>query len=177
MNEKYYAMNASAVNFAMNEMVMGMKMDDLLGGTASRPKMVYQRAPRTIEYTEDGGVQFNVRAPEAKTVEVGGRPGTLWGAEKHPLTRGEDGVWTTTLYDIPAGFQYMNYYIDGVETLWPTAPIGWGYGFAVNFVEVPDTEHDFYDVKDVPHGAVRQEFYTSSVTGALRNCWVYTPPK
>ena len=97
MDKKYYGLNASAINFAMNEMQMGMKMDDVLGGTAGRPKMVYQRGPRAIEYLADGGIQFNVRAPEAKTVEVGGRPGTLWGAEKHALTRNENGIWTVTL--------------------------------------------------------------------------------
>ncbi len=176
MNEKKYALNASAVNFAINEVGMGARMDDVLGGNGGRPKILYVRRPRAIEFLPDGGVQFNVNAPDARTVEVGGRPGTLWGAEKHPLVKGEDGVWTTTLYDIPAGFQYMNFYFDGEEKLYNLAPIGWGYGFAVNFVDVPDREHDFYDVKDVPHGAVRQEFYKSSFTGSLRNCWVYTPP-
>lgn len=138
--------------------------------------MLYIRKPRCVELLEDGGVQFNVYAPEAESVAVGGRSGTTWGTERHPLLRKEDGTWTGTFYDIPAGFQYMNYYINGIETLWPHAPIGWGYGFAVNFVDVPDSSTDIYDVKDVPHGAVRQEFYPSSLTGKLRSCWVYTPP-
>jgi len=175
-NKKFRALNASAINFNINEMGMGVKMDDVLGGKSERPKMVYMRKPRTVELLDDGGVQFNVFAPNAESVEVGGRSGTTWGTEKHPLTKGEDGTWTGTFYDIPAGFQYMNYYINGVETLWPHAPIGWGYGSAVNFVDVPDPDCDVYDVKDVPHGAVRQEFYHSTVSGKLRNCWVYTPP-
>lgn len=56
------------------------------------------------------------------------------------------------------------------------APICYAHNRLCNFVDVPDPEFDFYDFKDVPHGAVRCEYYRSSYTGTLRNCWVYTPP-
>ena len=175
---RFRALNASAINFAMPEMQMGVRMDEVLGGEPGekRMRMVYYRAPRAIEYEADGGVRFTVIAPEAKSVEVAGRAGTTWGTERHALTRGEDGTWSAVIRGIPAGFQYMSYFIDGVETLYPRAPIGYGYGFAVNFVDIPAPDGDFYAVKDVPHGAVRQEFYPSTLTGKLRSCWVYTPP-
>ena len=60
--------------------------------------------------------------------------------------------------------------------LYEHAPICYAHNRLCNFVDVPDPEFDFYDFKDVPHGAVRCEYYRSSFTGTLRSCWVYTPP-
>ena len=34
---------------------------------------------------------------------------------------------------------------------------------------------DFYQIKDVPHGSVRREYFYSSVTGEWESCTVYTP--
>ena len=33
----------------------------------------------------------------------------------------------------------------------------------------------FYQIKDVPHGSVRREYFFSSVTGEWESCTVYTP--
>ena len=47
----------------------------------------------------------------------------------------------------------------------------WGSG-----IEVPANDQDFYALKDVPHGQVRQNLYFSKITNAWRRCFVYTPP-
>ncbi len=47
----------------------------------------------------------------------------------------------------------------------------WGSG-----IEVPAKDQDFYALKDVPHGQVRQNLYFSKITNAWRRCFVYTPP-
>lgn len=35
---------------------------------------------------------------------------------------------------------------------------------------------DFYDIKDVPHGEIREHWYFSKVAKSWRRCIVYTPP-
>ncbi len=47
----------------------------------------------------------------------------------------------------------------------------WGSG-----VEVPAKDQDFYALRKVPHGQMRQVFYFSKTSDATRRCFVYTPP-
>jgi enterochelin esterase-like enzyme len=44
-------------------------------------------------------------------------------------------------------------------------------------VEVPAKDQDFYALKDVPHGQVREQLYFSKSNNATRRCFVYTPPE
>ena len=53
---------------------------------------------------------------------------------------------------------------------------GLGSNRVLNYVEVPDVGHDYLLMKDVPHGAIVQEFFKSSVTGKYESCYIYTPP-
>jgi enterochelin esterase family protein len=46
----------------------------------------------------------------------------------------------------------------------------------VSVVQVPGDGPQFYDVKDVPHGAVRIQPYMSKTMGVAREVWIYTPP-
>lgn len=182
MGKNYDTYNASPLNFNLPEMGTGLSrafrdaMRNFDPKKDKMPKMCYKRMPRAVEILSDGGVQFNVYEPDAKTVEVAGLQGSTWGDKRHVLEDVGDGWFSLTLYDMPPGFQYLNYYIDGVEMLYKRAPFCYGFLGAMNFVDVPDPELDFYDYKDVPHGAVRHEYYYSSYTGKVRNCWVYTPP-
>ncbi len=47
----------------------------------------------------------------------------------------------------------------------------WGSG-----VEVPAGDQDFYALKNVPHGDLRQVLYYSTNADAVLRCFVYTPP-
>ena len=47
----------------------------------------------------------------------------------------------------------------------------WGSG-----IEVPAKDQDFYAVKNVPHGQLRDVEYFAKTTGAVRRAFVYTPP-
>jgi enterochelin esterase family protein len=48
----------------------------------------------------------------------------------------------------------------------------WGSG-----VEVPAQDEDFYAVKNVPHGQLREVHYFSKTANATLQCYVYTPPE
>ena len=129
-----------------------------------------------ISITEDGKVRVLYYAPNASSVAIVGIGGSMEGS--FPLQKMEDGsgYWETYLENITPGFHYHTYSVDGVETLNPIAPVGYGCGQAINYFEMPDPLFTDYYCKDVPHGSIRMEQYFSSVTGKMRACWVYTPP-
>ncbi len=125
----------------------------------------------------DGRVTFRVAAPNARKVQVqpGGDDNGL-GKGPIDLVRGDDGAWTVTTPPVVPGFHYYWLLIDGVAANDPSSETYFGWGKQTSGIEVPEPGVDFYDAKDVPHGAVRIEWYHSKVTGQWRRAYVYTPP-
>ncbi|HEX2855306.1 MAG TPA: alpha/beta hydrolase-fold protein [Opitutaceae bacterium] len=114
--------------------------------------------------------QFRIKAPNAKEVAVSiGKPLTV--------TKSEDGVWTITTSPLDVGFHFYRVLIDGANVADPASEIfrGGGGGGLSSAVEVP-TGEDFHELKDVPHGEVRERWYFSKITQAWRRIFVYTPP-
>jgi len=129
-----------------------------------------------VRYLEDGGVEFNYFTPNAKSVRVEGLGGSM--PQKYDLHPAGGGFWQAVAHDIAPGFHYIHFTVDGVQTTNPRAPFGYGCFESINFLEVPGgVDPEFYLLKDVPHGTIRMELYDSSVTGRVRNCYVYTPPR
>ena len=87
---KYETLNSGPLNFSETDMWMTMFPESPDGKIPRH--MGYSRKPRAIEFRNDG-VEFNVYAPEAHSVEVGGTHITRWGEEKHPLQPVGDGWW------------------------------------------------------------------------------------
>lgn len=140
-----------------------------------RPAGKYIPLPEGVKVLENGDVYFSIKAPDAKEVYVTGIGGGF-PIEKHEMEKDENGWWHVTVSGLDSGFHYHDYYVDGTRTLNPYAPYGYGCGRIINFFEFPDKYSDFYLLHDVPHGAVRMNYYNSEITGKVRNCWVYTPP-
>lgn len=113
---------------------------------------------------------FRLKAPEAKKVEVD------VGGKRYPMTMGSNGVWTVTTDPLVPGFHYYSLVIDGVAVCDPASETFYGMGRQASGIEVPSKDEDFYLVKDVPHGEVRQRYYFSKTTGQWRRVFVYTPP-
>ncbi len=176
-DQSYYS---CALQFAPhNKMMMKAKRDE---GSGKKPSVFAGMGPDFgAEPLGKGRVRFNMYAPEGCRVEVEGMPGTpMWKPEgsRTKLKETKPGFYTGEVCDWPCGFQYIQFYVNDIPTINPKAPVGVGYGKAVNFCEVPGDpeETDVYALKDVPHGSVTMEIYYSSVTGMYRNCYVYTPP-
>ncbi len=74
------------------------------------------------------------------------------------------------------GFHYYTLSIDGAVVADPATRTFFGSGFYNSAIEVPDADADYYTLKDVPRGQIRQQWYHSKVTGAWRRAYVYTPP-
>ena len=123
----------------------------------------------------DRTMTLRFRAPNAKEVsvigEIDGKP--------HPMTKGEDGVWTATIGPLAPDVYNYQFNVDGVVAMDPANPsvkLGFGAFPPANLVEIPGDGLQFYDAKPVPHGTVRFETYDSKTVGAPRTLWIYTPP-
>lgn len=118
----------------------------------------------------DARVTFRLTAPGAQKVQVS------IANVPFDMVKGDDGVWTYT--SEPQDLGYHNYWmiVDGAIVLDPATDGFIGYSHMCNAFEIPDPDGGFYDQKDVPHGNVLIENYYSSVTGAWRMIYVYTPP-
>jgi enterochelin esterase-like enzyme len=116
-------------------------------------------------------VRARVVAPQAQSVVF-----EFLGGAKYPLTKGEDGAWVGVTRPQDEGFHYYQLVIDGAGVPDPGSLYFYGGNRWGSGVEVPAQDQDFYAVKDVPHGQLRQTLYYSKNAGAVLRCFVYTPP-
>jgi enterochelin esterase-like enzyme len=125
------------------------------------------------EVKDDRTVTLRFRAPNAKEVTV---IGEIDGQE-HPMTKGENGVWSVTLGPLAPDVYNYQFRADGVVAMDPVNPavkLGFGAFPPASMFQIPGD--DFADARDVPHGSVRIETYHSKTMGVPRTLWIYTPP-
>ncbi|NLH42739.1 MAG: hypothetical protein GX448_12950 [Planctomycetes bacterium] len=136
-----------------------------------KPSSLNQPGKQYPQVTSDGRVRTSISAPQAQKVELD------IGAVKYPLTKGENGVWTGgESKPQDEGFHYYQIWIDGAAVPDPGSLYFYGAGRWGSGVECPAKDQDFYALKDVPHGQIRQNLYYSKVNKTTRRCFVYTPP-
>ena len=115
-------------------------------------------------------VRARLRAPDAQSVllDIGG--------VKYPMTKGEDGLWTGVSNAQDEGFHYYQLNVDGVNVPDPGALMFYGASRWGSGVEVPAHDEEFYAMKNVPHGNLREVHFFSKIANASLPCFVYTPP-
>ncbi|MFR3215527.1 MAG: alpha/beta hydrolase-fold protein [Dysgonomonas mossii] len=113
-------------------------------------------------------VLFRIKAPDAKRVQV-----DL--GKKYDMVREEEGSWAITTEPIVEGFHYYSILIDGVAVCDPASRTFYGMSRMASGIEIPEEGVDYYNLKNVPHGQIRQIRYFSDVTKAWRRAFVYTP--
>lgn len=128
--------------------------------------------PPATQVNPDGTVTFRFYAPTANSVGVG-----YMRDEPTPMVKGEDGIWTATLSFPCPGMKEIAFKVDGVDVMNPYAPIGFGFGRPLNYVDIPCEEQEYLQIKDVPHGSVVREYFKSKTTGEWESCLVYLPPQ
>ena len=74
------------------------------------------------------------------------------------------------------GFHYYTIKIDGAEVPDPNSRYFFGANRWGSGVEVPAKDQDFYALKNVPHGQLREIHFFSKSTDSVRHAFVYTPP-
>lgn len=159
------AMNASAIGF------QPVNMRNIPGAPYGPRSDNFEEVP-AAEILADGRVRVNLYAPEAQKAEI-----AVWDyLERTDMVCGiHEGYWEIILKDIPGGFHYVDFYVDGVRCLNELAPVGYGANRAVNYIEIPEAGFDVYWPKGNPHGMVSICRFPSAVTGSEHCCYVYTP--
>jgi enterochelin esterase-like enzyme len=118
----------------------------------------------------DKRVVFRLLAPQATEVGVQGV-----GRGRTPMVKGENGIWEATAGPLTPGPYQYTFVIDGAQVADPRnqAMNETTVGYA-SLLVVPGSE--MTDTRNVPHGALAQVFYDSTVLGRSRRMHVYTPP-
>ena len=96
--------------------------------------------------------------------------------DSSPFTKGEDGAWIGYTRPLDEGFHYYMINIDGADVPDPNSHYFYGAGRWGSAVEVPAKDADFYALKNVPHGQLREIHYFGKSSNTNRHAFVYTPP-
>ncbi|MEJ2628304.1 MAG: alpha/beta hydrolase-fold protein [bacterium] len=135
-----------------------------------KPASTNQPGREFPQVNSEGRVRASISAPEAQRVQLD------ISAVKYDLSKDENGVWTGDSDTQDEGFHYYQLWIDGAAVPDPGSvyfygAMRWGSG-----IEIPAQDQDFYALKDVPHGQIRQILFFSKSTNTSRRAYVYTPP-
>lgn len=134
-----------------------------------KPASTNQPGKEYPQVNSQGRVKFRIVAPEAKSVGVTFR-------DSSEFVKGDDGVWIGYTRALDEGFHYYAIKIDGAEVPDPNSKFFFGANRWGSGVEVPAHDRDFYAVKNVPHGQIREILFFSKSTDTNRRAFVYTPP-
>ena len=136
-----------------------------------KPSSLNQPGKQYPQVNSERRVRARVVAPQAQSVAL-----QFLGGATYPLTKGDDGAWVGDTRPQDEGFHYYQLVIDGAGVPDPGSLYFYGGNRWGSGVEVPAQDQDFYAVKDVPHGQLRQTLYYSKNANAVLRCFVYTPP-
>jgi enterochelin esterase family protein len=127
------------------------------------------------EVKQDRRVTFRIFAPMATDVTV--RGDWMQGPDPVKLQKDDQGVWSVTVGPLAPDFYSYLYMVDGVRTVDPkNAAIKQGINRLDNTFEVPGEDSAFEANLLVPHGEIRQVWFSAPTLDASRRMHVYTPP-
>ena len=150
----------------------------LVCGPCSAQQSHSKPAPTNIPGAEfprlnsDLSATFRVRADHAQRVQLL----MELGQQTYDMIKSADGFWEVTTKPLLPGFHYYGISVDGFVSNDPGSRTFFAAQQEVSGLEVPAPESAFFAIKNVPHGTVRTEWYSSRITGAFRRIFIYTPP-
>ena len=135
-----------------------------------KPASTNQQGKQFPQVNSEGRVRASISAPEATKVQLD------ISAVKYDLKKDEKGVWTGDSNPQDEGFHYYQLWIDGAAVPDPNSLYFYGASRWGSGIEIPAKDQDFYSLKNVPHGQIRENIYFSKSNNSVRRCFVYTPP-
>ncbi|HEV2391798.1 MAG TPA: alpha-L-arabinofuranosidase C-terminal domain-containing protein [Verrucomicrobiae bacterium] len=164
-------MKTAIVGFALLAGFPAMAQTDRPPVEDFKPSSLNQLGKQYPQVNSERRVRARVIAPQAQSVTL-----EFLGGARYPLTRNEDGAWVGVTRPQDEGFHYYQLVIDGAQVPDPGSLYFYGGNRWGSGLEVPAQDQDFYALKDVPHGDLRQTLYYSKSADATLRCFVYTPP-
>ena len=134
-----------------------------------KPSSVNQPGKEYPQVNSEGRVRVQISAPGANKVQLD------IGAVKYDLLKDENGVWIGESAPQDEGFHYYQLNIDGASVPDPGSLYFYGASRWGSGIEIPAEDQEFYALKNVPHGQVREHIYFSETNNNMRRCFVYTP--
>ena len=143
----------SALSIQLSLAQTNQPADDWKPSAWNQPGQAYPQV------NSQGYARFRIIAPQAQSVRV-----NMGGVT---LTKGEDGAWVgTTPRPLDEGFHYYHLTIDGATVNDGGTLCFYGSSRLESGIEIPAHDQDFYAMKDVPRGQLRQNrFYSKGGNG------------
>ncbi|MFH1197791.1 MAG: alpha/beta hydrolase-fold protein [bacterium] len=170
MKFKYLSMLLSVLlvcgsTFAQTVQTAAVSVEDFKPATTNQPGKLFPQV------NSEGRVRASISAPGAQQVQLD------ISAVKYDLTKDESGVWTGDSNPQDEGFHYYQLWIDGAAVPDPNSLYFYGASRWGSGIEIPAKDQEFYSLKNVPHGQIRENLYFSKSNNSMRRCFVYTPPE
>lgn len=135
-----------------------------------KPSSVNQPGKEYPQVNSEGRVRVQISAPEAKKVQLD------IGAVKYDLVKDDKGAWIGESAPQDVGFHYYQLNVDGASVPDPGSLYFFGASRYGSGIEIPSKDQDFFALKNVPHGQLRENQYYSKTTNSVRRIYIYTPP-
>lgn len=123
---------------------------------------------------DDGSVTFLLDAPKANEVIVIGD----WNAEKggKQMKKNSKGIWSFTTDKLQSEMYTYRYVVDNMTIIDPANPFSRrDVKNLFSYFYINGGSADYYQVHNVAHGAVSENWYYSASLGMNRRLQVYTP--
>jgi enterochelin esterase family protein len=135
-----------------------------------KPAASNQEGKQYPQVNSEGIVRERIVAPQAQSVQLD------LGGVKYPLIKSDGGAWIGDSKPQDEGFHYYQIVVDGAQVPDPNSLYFYGSSRWGSGIEIPAKDQDFYALKNVPHGQLREVRYFANSSNSIRHCFVYTPP-
>lgn len=129
-----------------------------------------QQGKQYPQVNSERKVRVSILAREAQRVQLD------IGGVKYDLKKDTSGVWTGESAPQDEGFHYYQLNIDGASVPDPGSLYFFGASRWGSGIEIPSKDQDFFAMKNVPHGQLRENQYFSKTSNSVRRVYIYTPP-
>ena len=128
-----------------------------------------QRQSEFPKVNADGEYWFRFSAPStAQDVKL------EFAFQEFPAQQDAEGRWNVIAKAPKVGYQLVRWIVDGARLPDPGLEFTYSNGW-LSTIEIPSPEDEYYLMRDVPHGDVREHWFYSKIEGKWRRAYVYTP--
>lgn len=134
-------------------------------------RMRYRGIP---QWSDDQSLTFRLTAPDAQSVKLvgGDLPGVGRGVD---LAKGDDGVWTAKIENVPAGAFRYQYVVDGATMIDPANPLTSESNSTLWSLTIAPGDERF-DPRNIHQpGSLSEISYLNTSIGMVRRAHVYLP--